>query len=183
MPRLHLVRHGRAAAGWDTDPDPPLDELGRAQAMAVAERLAPLGPLAVVTSPFRRCQETAAPLASIWGGRPAVLAAVGEIPSPEGVSMADRVDWLRTAMTGRWRDLGARYTAYRDDVVAAVCSLTVDTVVFSHFIAINTVIGAGCGRDELVLHSLDNCSVTVVEVTDGDITLIEAGQEADTLIR
>jgi hypothetical protein len=31
--RLHLVRHGRAAAGWDTDPDPGLDDIGRRQAV------------------------------------------------------------------------------------------------------------------------------------------------------
>ncbi len=30
--RLVLVRHGRAAAGWDTHPDPALDDVGRAQA-------------------------------------------------------------------------------------------------------------------------------------------------------
>ena len=34
--RLHLVRHGRAAAGWDDDADPPLDEVGQRQALAVA---------------------------------------------------------------------------------------------------------------------------------------------------
>ena len=28
MTRVYLVRHGRAAAGWDTDPDPGLDALG-----------------------------------------------------------------------------------------------------------------------------------------------------------
>ena len=29
MARVHLVRHGRAAAGWDVDPDPGLDAVGR----------------------------------------------------------------------------------------------------------------------------------------------------------
>ena len=63
MPRLHLVRHGRATGGWDVDPDPGLDPLGVEQADRLVERLAPLGPLPVVTSPLRRCRETAAPLA------------------------------------------------------------------------------------------------------------------------
>jgi len=36
---LYLVRHGRAAAGWDTAIDPPLDELGREQAAATAAKL------------------------------------------------------------------------------------------------------------------------------------------------
>ncbi|MFZ4718316.1 MAG: histidine phosphatase family protein [Ilumatobacteraceae bacterium] len=184
MTRVHLVRHGRAAAGWDTDPDPGLDDLGREQAAAVAAALAPLGPLALVSSPLRRCQETAVPLADAWAGAEVrIEPAVAEIPSPEGVPMAERVDWLRNAMSGTWADLGPDYTSFRDSVVAAVVGLPADTVVFSHFIAINAVIGAAIGDDRLVIRSLDNCSVTVVEVVDGLVTLVEGGHEADTLIR
>ena len=40
MTRLWLVRHGRAAAGWNVDPDPDLDEVGREQADRVAAPLA-----------------------------------------------------------------------------------------------------------------------------------------------
>ena len=98
MTLLYLVRHGRAAAGWNTDPDPGLDDLGRHQAEQVAARLAPLGPLAVVTSPLRRCQETAVPLCRTWRTTARIEPAVAEIPSPEGVDMADRVEWLRVAM-------------------------------------------------------------------------------------
>ena len=98
MTRVYLVRHGRAAAGWDVDPDPALDELGRGQAVEVARRLAPLGPLHLVSSPLLRCQQTAFPLGAAWGVGAAIEPAVAEIPSPEGVAMADRVEWLREAM-------------------------------------------------------------------------------------
>jgi len=67
MPRLHLVRHGRAAAGWNVDPDPALDDLGQRQALEVAEKLTRLGPLPVLSSPLRRCRETSQPLAARWG--------------------------------------------------------------------------------------------------------------------
>lgn len=192
MSRIFLVRHGRAAAGWDADPDPDLDEFGWGQAHSVADRLAGRGPAAIWTSPLRRCQSTALPLATMWGVTPEVEPAVAEIPSPEGVEMADRVDWLRAAMKGTWGQLGVRYLEYRDGVVAAVASCTHDTVVFSHFVAINAVIGACLGDDRLVIRSLDNCSVTIVEtVTDAQpgvvggprLRLIEGGHEADTLIR
>ena len=57
-------------------------------------------------------------------------------------------------------------------------------MVFSHFVAINVVIGACDGDDRLVIRHLDNCSITVVDVeTDGRLTLVEGGHEADTLIR
>ena len=183
MTRLYLVRHGRAAAGWDTDPDPGLDEIGQRQAIAVADRLARFGPLPILTSPLRRCQETAAPLASTWSAEPSIEPAVAEIPSPEGVAMADRTDWLRVAMGGAWGDLGTRYLAYRDQVVQALATVPVDSVVFSHFIAITAAIGAAAGDDRLVVRSLDNCSVTVMDVVDGVLQLVESGHEADTLIR
>jgi broad specificity phosphatase PhoE len=181
--RLYLVRHGRASAGWDTDPDPGLDDVGRAQAEAVTERLASVGPLPIRCSPLRRTRETAAPLAERWRVEPMIDPAVGELPSPEGVSMADRGTWLRAAVLGNWTELGPRYTAFRDAVVAHVRALSEDTVVVSHFIAINAVIGAAVDDDRVVVLSLDNASCTVIDVDDGRITLHAGGHEADTLIR
>jgi broad specificity phosphatase PhoE len=181
--RLYLVRHGRAAAGWDTDPDPGLDEFGQRQAVAVAKRLAQHGPLPILTSPLRRCQETAVPLATTWKVVPRIEPAVAEIPSPDGVAMADRIEWLREAMRGAWADLDGRYVAYRDLVVSTLVAMSGDAVVFSHFVAINVAIGSATGDDRLVVRSLDNCSVTVVDVVEGALQLVESGHEADTLIR
>jgi broad specificity phosphatase PhoE len=183
MARIHLVRHGRAAAGWDRERDPPLDAVGEAQAQDVAERLASLGPLQIVTSPLRRCQETAAPLAGRWVVEPTVETAVAEIPSPSGVAMEDRVAWLRQAMTGTWDALGDRYKEFRDGVLRYVAGCEHDTVIFSHFVAINVVLGACLGDDRLVVRRLDNTSVTVVETDAGVLRLVVAGHEADTLIR
>ena len=182
MSRLYLVRHGRAAAGWDTDPDPGLDDVGSRQAAAVALRLDSLGPIDVLSSPLRRCRETAAALTRLWNVEALIEPAVGEIPSPEGVAMADRTDWLRAAMNGTWGDLGPRYVAFRDRLVEALVRHDTDAVVFSHFVAINAVIGSAQHHDRLVTSSLDNCSVTIVDV-DGALRLVETGHEADTLIR
>jgi broad specificity phosphatase PhoE len=188
MTRLHLVRHGRASGGWDDHVDPGLDDIGRRQATAAADRLTALaepagGPLAVLTSPLRRCQETAAELAGRWGVAPVVEPAVTEIPSPAGVPMGERVPWLRQAMAGTWAELGDEYVAFRDGIIDRLAACPTDTVVFSHFIAINAVIGAALGDDRLVIRSLDNCSITVIDVVDGVVHLVEGGHEADTLIR
>ena len=97
--------------------------------------------------------------------------------------MADRVEWLRMAAAGMWSDLGERYTTFRDGVANTVRTLPNDTVITSHFIAINAVIGIALGDDRVVIRSLDNCSVTVLDVLDGHFHLVEGGHEADTLIR
>jgi broad specificity phosphatase PhoE len=188
MTRVYMVRHGRAAAGWNVDPDPGLDELGRSQSLAVATKLSPLGPLPVMSSPLLRCQQTAFPLSTAWKQDVVVDALVGEIPSPAGYALEDRVEWLREAMSGTWAQVaersGIHYAQYRDAIGDRVRAITTDTVIFSHFIAINAVIGVATNNDAVVIASLDNCSVTTFEVHgDGRLELIEVGGEADTLIR
>jgi broad specificity phosphatase PhoE len=180
---VRLIRHGRAAAGWNIDPDPDLDEVGRAQAAAVAGELLAVGSSRVVSSPLLRCRSTARCYADLSGRLVAIAPEVAEIPSPEGIEMADRVDWLRAAMQGTWTDLGKTYTRYRDAVVEYVRGCDSDTLIFSHFIAINAVIGTCLGDDRLVIRSLDNCSVTTVAIESGGLRLVEGGREADTLIR
>jgi broad specificity phosphatase PhoE len=109
---------------------------------------------------------------------------VSEIPSPKGVAMSDRIVWLRQAMQGTWSDLGADYVAYRDCITEFVRGIQTDAVIFSHFIAINAVIGGVLGDDRLVIRSLDNCSITIFESdTTGNLSLTQGGHEADTLIR
>lgn len=185
--RLHLVRHGRAAAGWNVDRDPVLDELGQQQAVDVAQLLVGLGPLPVYSSPLRRCQETSGPLSALWKTTPTIEPRVAEIPSPAGVALEERVEWLRGAMAGTWTQLGISdgdiYTQYRRSLLDTLSALSHDAVIFSHFIAINVVIGEALSDDRLVVKSLDNCSVTTVVVHDGKFTIEEMGREADTLIR
>lgn len=184
MARLYLVRHGRAAAGWDHSADPDLDDVGRDQAAGLAERLAPLGPLPILVSPLQRTRSTAAPLEARWRTTATIDPAVGEIPSPPGVPMTGRTGWLREAMAGTWAELEPDYQAWRDAVVDRLRSVESDTVVVSHFIAINAAIGAGTGQDRVVCVALDNCSCTVMDVIDGRLQLIEQGDEApDTLVR
>src|SRR4029077_3748125 len=103
MARIYMVRHGKAEAGFGEGMDPGLDALGRSQALDVAERLQSLGPLPILSSPLRRTQETAAPLASTWNRTPVIEAAVAEIPSPKGMTLEERAKWLRTLMAGSWR--------------------------------------------------------------------------------
>lgn len=175
MTRILLVRHGQAAAGWGEAADPGLDPIGLAQSVSLAARLTALGPLPVLTSPMQRCRETAQPLADAWQSTPWVEPAVSEIPTPCTIAVGQRGRWLRQAMEGTWSDLGPELIAYRDRVVATVLAVPVDAVAFSHFIAINAVIGAATVDDRLVVRRLDNASVTTIDVRDGRLLLVGAG--------
>jgi broad specificity phosphatase PhoE len=182
MTRLILVRHGRAASGWE-ELDPGLDEVGWQQAAQAAAILGPVGPRLLLTSPMRRCQETALPLSAAWGVDALVEPAVTELPSPPGVEPADRPAWLRGVLGRTWSDLGPAFLAYRASVLGFLVGLDQDAVVVSHFVAINAVIGAAVGDDRLVVLSLDNASRTTVDISNEHFHLVEGGAEADTLVR
>ena len=178
MTRIYMVRHGRAEAGFGESMDPGLDALGHSQADAVAERLSGLGPLPILSSPLRRTRETAAPLAALWRVDPAIESAVAEIPSPIGTTLEERVVWLRKLMGGSWRDASRDLALWREDCIATVAAIAADTVIFSHYVAINVIAGAATGDDRVVAFSPDNCSVTVFETDGTKLTLMEKGAEA-----
>lgn len=177
MARIYLVRHGEASATWIESHDPGLSEKGHDQAKAVAERFAAGPQMALITSPLMRARETAAPLAKLWGVTPHVDESFAEIPTPDGVNLAERGPWLRTFMGGQWRQAPQSLQAWRNRVVDGLLAQTTDTIVFSHYIAINVAAGAATGRDAVVCFSPAHCSVSVVEVSGGALLLSALGAQ------
>ncbi|HEY0437831.1 MAG TPA: histidine phosphatase family protein [Phenylobacterium sp.] len=186
MARLYMIRHGRPAAVWGQDDDDPgLDETGKAQAAAARDWLLALPPAErpkrVVSSPLRRCRETAEPTAAALGVTIEIDAVVGEIPTPKALSLAERGPWLRQAFQGTWREIEGDldYDAWRREIAASLLSRG-DTAVFSHYVAINAVVSLLTGDDKVLAFRPDHTSITVLE-TDGEaLTLVEKGREATT---
>ena len=176
-----MVRHGKAAAGFDGHVDPGLDALGAEQAEATAAALAPLGPLPIYSSPLARARETAAPLAERWSVTPVIEPRVAEIPSPTD-DLRERARWLRGVMGERWSNLPAELHAWRTAMIECVAAHAEDCVVFCHFIAINVIVGAATGADAMITFRPDNGSVTQIGVDDGRLRVIALGAEAATRV-
>src|SRR3954468_8337888 len=117
--RLVLVRHAQPDGTWGRDPDPGLDDLGHEQARAVADVLAPIGPLPGVVSPLRRTRETAAPLVARWEVEPVVEPGVGELAAPADAA-PDHATWLRTLMAGAGADHADVMDPFRARVLGAI---------------------------------------------------------------
>ena len=181
MTSIYLVRHGHAASAWGLEKDPGLDDLGRSQAQAAARQLAPLGPLTIISSPRARARETARPLAELWQIEPAIEERVGEIGFPSETP-ADRVRWLKEVMVDQWPNLDTDLQQWRREVIAALLAIETDTVVFTHYIAINAAVSHATGDERVVSFSPDNASITIMETNGNKLCLVEHGVEADTRV-
>ena len=186
MSRVYLIRHARPSATWGGDDDDPgLDEVGREQARKAAERLLALPegerPIRVVSSPLRRCRETAQPFAEAIGATVEIDPKVGEIPTPRALTPEARGPWLRQAFTGTWAAIKGDldYDAWRLEVLEAAASRP-QAAVFSHFVAINAVLTALAGEAQVITLRPDHTSISVFELTSGVLRLIERGAEATT---
>lgn len=179
MAKVYMVRHGKAAAGFDGHVDPGLDDLGRSQAEATATMLADLGPLTIYSSPLARARETAAPLAERWSSAVIIEPRVAEIPSPTE-DLAERSAWLRQVMAGSWSALDEPLQAWRRALVDCVTAMPADSVVFCHFIAINVAVGNAENDDRMVIFSPDNGSVTTLSNDGGKLQVLELGGTAVT---
>jgi broad specificity phosphatase PhoE len=179
--RLILVRHGHAAAGWDADVDPGLDDVGRAQARLMATELATQGPLPIVVSPMRRTRETAAALERTWGAVAAIEPGVGEIPSPID-NLVERTAWLRGVLAGVWADQASALRRWREQVIGTLLALDRDSVVVTHFVAINVAVGAANGDERIVSFRPDHCSQTVLDNDGARLRLVDLGASASTRV-
>jgi len=186
MTTHYLVRHAKPAATWGEATDPGLDATGITQAERTASELqARLPKLSLYTSPLRRCVETANPLANLWHMAAALLPEVAEVPSPP-LSTEARAQWLAAGMQGTWAQLQSNsppgspdFLAWRQTLLGKLRSLKTDSVIYSHYIAINVVVGAAQGHDRVLSFRPGHASVTTIEVLDDRFVIRQLGVEAD----
>jgi broad specificity phosphatase PhoE len=105
------------------------------------------------------------------------------VPSPP-LSLKERQEWLRKAMTSDWASLQASappgspdYSAWRSALLDSVQAMAGDAVIFSHFIAINVVVGAATNSDRVLNFRPDHASITTVDVTEQGVAIKSLGRE------
>jgi broad specificity phosphatase PhoE len=176
MSQLVLVRHGQTdanAAGLLLGvTDPPLNDAGRAQAAAVAERVAALMPGRIVTSPLLRTIQTAEAIAAVCGCTVEIEDRLIEVDYGEydGLPFAE----IPTDLIRRWRtdadfappggeslaSVGVRMAALGAEILGALGPEAV--VAVSHVSPIKAAVCWALGLPDLASWRmrLDNASVT-----------------------
>lgn len=166
MTTIWLVRHGEAEASWSEHPDPGLSALGHSQAAASAQLLEAQAPADAVllTSPKRRAKETAEACARLRGAAVIEAPAFIEIKAP--VPLSERQDWLRAFMGSDWSNQPAELWAWRQHIADSLKALEQPTVIFTHFLVINTVHALCTGHSATLQLWPANASVHRIS-TDG----------------
>lgn len=183
MTRIFLIRHAEPLALWGgEDPDPGLSEAGRAQAAEAAAALAATGlALAIVSSPMRRCRETAAAFERLSGGDAAIEPRISEVATPPQIS--DRRAWLAQNFAlapglppRLWQTLARDLQDWRAQALAAVRGVNQDTAMFTHFIAINAIVSALQGADATIVCRPDYASITELALDAGVFRVAALGK-------
>lgn len=189
MATLLLARHGET--DWNREhrfqgrADPPLNDLGRAQARALADAVRADPPALVYASPLRRAYETAAIVADELGGLP-VRSAPGlqeiDLGSWSGLTRAEVEErfpdgyarWF--AGTGPGWDDGESYADLGERVVAALLDIASRhdgrrLLVVTHGGPIRVAAARAAGIDyeraRQVLPIVGNCELVPLHVEDG----------------
>ena len=185
MHEIILIRHGEAAKS-PTEDDPGLTPLGQEQAAKLAEKLQKHYPngagIRLISSPKSRALQTAIPVATLWKKRVEQQESVIEIPSPQGVTLAQRGDWIRSFLRSGWDTLTPAQNLWRDGVLEALKQLDREdqchtTLVFCHFMVINTVVAA-IRQDLRVSQFLpDYTSQTRLQLQNDHLSIVALGRE------
>jgi len=85
-------------------------------------------------------------------------------------------------MASRWPEVAPDLRAWRQAVVAALAAIPEPRAVVSHYVAINVAVGAAMGDDRVTVFAPDHCSVTVIEMDEDALRLIERGAEGATRV-
>ena len=121
-------------------------------------------------------------MAARWRVEPRVEPGIGELVAPSE-PQPDHATWLRSLMTGHGADSPDVMNPFRDRVVGVIRTITTDSIVVSHFLAINAVVGAATNDDRVMCFRPAHCSRTIVEIADGRMDLVELGNEGSGAAR
>ncbi len=180
--KLFLVRHGEAAARWGEARDPGLSDLGREQASAVSEELlAQLdGQVNIVSSPLLRARQTAEPFAAALGASVEIDHRFREIQAP--AALTHRWEWLKQFAQQTWESQSESLLEWRARATERLMEYSGCTVVFTHFMMLNAVVGQLTDCSDTLCFRPNNGSITQLQRDGNALQVISLGNESKTVV-
>ena len=163
-----LIRHGEAAQSWGDHPDPDLSEDGFKQAKLLEEHseLQNLHLYEFVSSPKARAKSTAIPLAKKFNKEIIINDIFSEIPSGN-IDANEKKQWLTKTMKEDIGSLSKEVMEWRIKILSQVFGMRKDTIIFSHFMVINALVGELAKHPNLLHFYPDYTSLTKISLENG----------------
>tara|TARA_B100001996_G_scaffold260920_1_gene203214 strand:+ start:351 stop:929 length:579 start_codon:yes stop_codon:yes gene_type:complete len=191
MNNIYLIRHGEALDGW-TSLDPKLSDKGKEQAKSLRTFVANknLKNIEVISSPLLRCIETCEIALNKSNEGIKIDQNFSELPSPVK-DLNSRVDWLKKVLPLTWEELennkesklsNIDYSKWRKNIITEVLSTKVETIIFTHFVVINSIVGSILGSNKVVNFYPNNCSITQLAIQNNKLGIIELGESQSTKV-
>ena len=102
-----------------------------------------------------------------------------ELPSPT-LDLEKRVNWLRRILPLTWSELlkdketidsGVNFNQWKKNIMSNIYSLKKDTIIFTHFVVINAVIGEILKSNKIINFQPANCSITEISKINGKLKM------------
>jgi|TARA_B100001250_G_scaffold127509_1_gene108543 broad specificity phosphatase PhoE len=191
MNNIYLIRHGEAIDGW-TSLDPKLSDKGKEQAKNLRPFIAnkKLKNIKVISSPLLRCIETCEIALNKCNDVIKIDQNFSELPSPVK-DLNSRVDWLKKVLPLTWKELendkesklsDIDYSKWKKNIINKVLSTKVETIIFTHFVVINCIVGSILGSNKVVNFYPNNCSITQIAIKNNKLEVIELGESQSTKV-
>jgi broad specificity phosphatase PhoE len=185
---IHLVRHGET--DWNQSGriqghrDPPLNDIGRAQARLVSHRLAQLGPAALYSSDLQRAYETAQIIGAALGSRVIQKPSLREINfgiwqgwtsqeirqrDPQGYAARRASPYDVTPEGGEtWRCFYARAVLAVHEILASTDAKCIVVVAHSGICTVLGLRALGLDCTGKRTFGNDNCAIHTIAITGND---------------
>ncbi len=179
---IFLVRHGTAAATWEEHSDPGLSSRGFEEAQNLVSDFTSfsVGSVDLISSPLARARETAVPLSHKLNQKVDISESITEVPSP--VDLIHRKKWLQRFMKQKWQDQDDVVLAWRSSAIHFVKSLSRPSVLFTHFLLINAILGELMKLDDTLYFWPKNCSITHIRSKGTSLELVSLGDQMQSTV-
>jgi broad specificity phosphatase PhoE len=96
--------------------------------------------------------------------------------------MSERPSWLREMFSKDVDQFEKPQADWRDKIINVTHSFKSPTLIFSHFMVINVLVGYLQKSKKIVTFYPDNCSVTKMSLNQGMLSLEEIGSSQESVV-
>ena len=146
-----FVRHAEAESSWGNFSDPSLSSNGYLQSTNLLkhEELQNLENFSFISSPKLRAIETAKPLAKKFDKNLNIDEVFIEIPSKD-IVQEKKQEWLKKIVETKRDELPNMIKSWSDNIYLKTKSFNENTIIFSHFMVINSLLSKLANKDTLL---------------------------------